>query len=179
MLERAKTALVVIDFQEKLLPTIHQGEAALEKALRLIRFARELGLPVLWTEQYPKGLGPTVAAAADALAGLTPQAKTSFGCVGDAGFRDALAATGATQVLITGIEAHVCVLQTALGLRELGLEVFVARDAVSSSAPEECAAGLERMASNGVQLVTVQMAMFELLREAGTPEFKRVLPLLK
>jgi nicotinamidase-related amidase len=179
MLNRDSAVLVVIDFQEKLLPKIPVADALIPSAVRLIRFARELGLPILWTEQYPKGLGPTVDAIAGRLAGNTAMAKTSFGCFGDPGFRHALSDTGRTQLLVTGIETHVCVMQTVLAALDHRCEVFVPRDAVASRAKADYNAGLARMERAGAQLVTSEMAMFEILREAGTPEFKRVLPLIK
>jgi nicotinamidase-related amidase len=179
MMHAHELAVVAIDLQEKLLPTIDAAPKVLERASRMLRFARQLNLPVLWTEQYPKGLGATARPVADALEGLTPIEKTVFGCMGHAPFHDALQALGKRQILLTGIEGHICVMQTALGALDAGYEVFVARDAIGSSAPEELQAGLERMEKAGATIVTTQMAMFELLREAGTPEFKRVLPLLK
>jgi nicotinamidase-related amidase len=179
MLDRDACALVVIDYQEKLLPKIHGAEAVTEQAVKLIRFARELGIPILWTEQYPKGLGRTVGTIAEELKGHTPIEKTAFGCLGDAAFSKALEDTGRKQLLITGIEAHVCVLQTGLTALEERYEVYVPRDAVGSRSEKEYEAGLERLEGAGAEIVTTEMAMFEVLREAGTPEFKRVLPLIK
>ncbi|MFA6243024.1 MAG: hydrolase [Candidatus Hydrogenedentales bacterium] len=179
MLDRNDVALVVIDYQERLLPKIHDGDAVVAQAVRLIRFARELDLPALWTEQYPKGLGPTVDAVAKELEGIVPIEKTSFGCLGDETFAEVVAGTGRNQLLLTGLEAHVCVMQTALMAIDRGFEVFIPRDAVGSRFPAEYEAGLHRLEAAGVNLVTTEMALFEILREAGTPEFKKVLPLLK
>lgn len=179
MLDRDACALVVIDYQEKLLPKIHGAEAVAEQAVKLIRFARELGLPILWTEQYPKGLGRTVAPITEELKGCTPIEKTAFGCLGDAAFSKFLEDTGRKQLLLTGIEAHVCVMQTGLAALEEGYEVYVPRDAVGSRSEKEYEAGLKRLEAAGAEVVTTEMAMFEALREAGTPEFKRVLPLIK
>lgn len=179
MLEIPKTTLLVIDYQPKLLPKIFNAEAILPQAIKLIRFAKELGLPVLVTEQYPRGLGSTVAEIAAELTATTPIAKTSFGCFGEAAFVEALAGTGRSQILVTGIETHVCVMQTALVALERDFEVYVARDAVGSRREMDYEAGLERMARAGAHLVTTEMAVFELLRDASSPEFKRVLPLLK
>ncbi|GMU91706.1 MAG: hypothetical protein AMXMBFR4_07640 [Candidatus Hydrogenedentota bacterium] len=179
MLDRGACALLVIDYQEKLLPKIHGAEAVAEQAVKLIRFARELGLPILWTEQYPKGLGRTVAPITEELKGFTPIEKTAFGCLGDAAFTKALEDTGRKQLLLTGIEAHVCVMQTGLAALEEGYEVYVPRDAIGSRSEKEYEAGLERLEAAGAEIVTTEMAMFEALREAGTPEFKRVLPLIK
>ncbi|MDQ1257870.1 MAG: hypothetical protein QG656_2478 [Candidatus Hydrogenedentes bacterium] len=179
MLDRAKTALLVVDFQEKLLPKITHADDIVPQAIRLIRFAHELELAVLVTEQYPKGLGRTVQPIVDELRGAVTIEKTAFGCFGDRGFREALTATGCGQLLVTGIETHVCVMQTVLAGLESDYEVFVVRDAVGSRHTPDYEAGLARMQAAGAQLVTTEMALFELLGEAGTPEFKRVLPLLK
>ncbi len=179
MLGRDDVALVVIDYQERLLPKIHDGDAVVAQAIRLIRFARELDLPTLWTEQYPKGLGPTVDAIATELEGIDPIEKTAFGCFGDETFSEMVAETGRNQLLLTGIEAHICVMQTALMAIDRGFEVYIPRDAVGSRFPAEYEAGLHRLEQAGANLVTTEMALFEILREAGTPEFKKVLPLLK
>ena len=114
MLDRNAVALVVIDYQEKLLPKINGADAVSEQGIKLIRFARGLDIPVLWTEQYPKGLGHTVGPIASELAGIAPIEKTAFGCLGEPAFAQALGSTGRRQLLLTGIEAHVCVMQTAL-----------------------------------------------------------------
>ena len=179
MLDRDATLLVVIDYQEKLLPKILGAEALTEQAVKLIRFARELEVPILCTEQYPKGLGHTVAPIAAALEGIVPLEKTAFGCLGDAGFTEALEASGRKQLLLTGIEAHICVMQTALGALDEGYEVYIPRDAVGSRFALEYEAGLHRLEGAGAEIVTTEMALFELLREAGTPEFKKALPFLK
>jgi nicotinamidase-related amidase len=179
MLNRAKTVLLVVDFQEKLLPKIAHADDIVPQAIRLIRFAHELELAVLVTEQYPKGLGRTVQPVEDELRGAVPIEKTSFGCFGDKGFCEAISATGCQQLLVTGIETHVCVMQTVLAGLESGYEAFVVRDAIGSRHTPDYEAGLVRMQTAGAYLVTTEMALFELLGEAGTPEFKRVLPLLK
>ncbi len=173
------TALVIIDLQDNLLPKIHEAERVLERTVKLLRFARQLKLPILWAEQYPKGLGPTTQAIASELGGLHPIPKTSFSVTGDPVFAEAMRGVQRKQLLLAGVETHVCVWQTAFGAKEMGFEVFVARDAVSSRDPEEHQAGLERMRQHGVEVVTVEMAIFEILRAAGTPAFKSVLPLLK
>jgi nicotinamidase-related amidase len=116
---------------------------------------------------------------AEALEGLRPIEKTAFGCLGSTDFCASLASIGRRQLLITGIETHVCVLQTALLALEQGHEVFVARDAVGARLGEEHEAALARLAASGVTLVTTEMAAFELLRDAAAPEFKQLLPLLK
>lgn len=178
MLRRESAALVIIDFQDRLLPKIPVGNAVVAQAVRLIALARELGMPCILTEQYPKGLGPTCPGIRDA-AGLDAIEKTAFGCFGEPGFVQALKNTHCSQIILTGIETHVCVMQTALAAVDSGYRVFVPVDAVGSREKRQHEAGLARMERKGAELVTVEMAMFELVREAGTPEFKRVLPLMK
>ncbi|MCL4217599.1 MAG: hydrolase [Candidatus Hydrogenedentes bacterium] len=179
MLKREFVSFAVVDLQEKLLPKIAGVQKILENSIKLIQFARHLELPILLTEQYPKGLGPTTAVIVNELEGVAPLEKTAFGCLEAENFSQALRDTGRNQLLIFGIEAHVCVMQTALKAVEEGYEVFVVRDAIGSRRVAEYEAGLERMREAGVVLVTVEMAMFEILRQAGTPEFKKVLPLIK
>ncbi len=179
MLDRNSVALLVIDFQEKLLPKILNGDCVVRQAVKLIQFARTLALPVLVTEQYPKGLGRTVEPVAKELGAIEPMEKTAFGCLGDAAIAAAVANTGRKQLLLTGIETHVCVMQTALSALEKDYEVFVPRDAVGSRLEAEYDAGLHRLERAGVELVTTEMALFEILREAGTAEFKQTLPLIK
>jgi nicotinamidase-related amidase len=179
MLHRDTTALLVIDVQEKLLPAIHGADGVAAKAVILIKAARILGIPVLWAEQYPKGLGPTVESLATALDGLKPIDKVAFSCLREPAFSEALGESGRRKLLMTGIETHVCVQQTALDALNQGYEAFVCRDATGSRAPIEHDAALARMAAKGVDLVTVESALFELLGEARTPEFKEILPLIR
>jgi nicotinamidase-related amidase len=179
MLKRDDVTLIVIDLQDGLLPKIFGGEGVVEKSIKLIRFAQALELPIVWTEQYPKGLGATTESVASELKGFIPLEKVSFGCFGAPGFAEAVTAAGRKQLLVVGIEAHVCVMQTVLAGLSLGYEVYVPRDAVGSRSASDCEAGLARMQAHGAEIVTTEMAIFEILRAAGTPEFKKVLPLLK
>lgn len=180
MLDRTQSALVVIDIQDKLLPQdAAVRQRLIERTVKLIQSAHTLGIPVLATEQNPDRLGQTTDAVREALGTAPRLGKLEFGCLNNAPFKEALDAAGRRQVLLTGIEAHICVLQTALGALDAKHEVFVARDAIASLDPEEYEAGLARMERAGVNLVTAQMAIFEWLGAAGTPEFKAMLPLLK
>jgi nicotinamidase-related amidase len=180
MLRASNAALVVIDIQDKLLPRREGAAAAvIAKTQKLVQAAKTLGIPVLVTEQNPGKIGPTAAPLAETL-GETPRiGKMEFGCLNNPDFRAALEATRRRQLLLTGVEAHICVLQTALGAQEMGYTPFVVRDAVASLDPAEEEAGLRRMERHGTEIVTTQMAMFELLGAAGTPEFKQLLPILK
>jgi nicotinamidase-related amidase len=180
MLRLDDTILLVIDIQEPLFPK--EGQAAellVRNSRRLIQGCKTLSAPILVTEQYPQGLGGTHAPLLEHLEGVLKLPKLEFSCMANAPFRSALEATGKNQLLVTGMETHVCVLQTILEAHQLGYEVFVVRDAVLSTLPEQHIAGLERIAHAGATLVTTQMALFELLRVAGTPLFKKMLPLLK
>ncbi len=179
MLDCRNTALIVIDFQDNLLTQIFNAKTIVPQAIRLIQFAKIMNMPLVVTEQYPKGLGHTTQIVAAELGGIKALAKTSFGCWGDAGFVEAVTALDRTQLLVTGIETHVCVMQTVLATSQTGHEAFVVQDAVGSRRASDHAAGLARMDKAGANLVTAEMAMFELLGDAATPEFKKVLPLLK
>lgn len=178
-LRRKLASIVVVDIQEKLLPAIFDKERLLKNAVCLLKGATILQIPVLVTEQYPKGLGSTVQAIRDAVPGFSALEKVAFSSCGAAGFTDALASKGISDVILCGMETHVCVLQTTLDLVENGFRVYVVSDAVSSRTQENHRLGLQRMHDAGATIVSVEMALFELLEKAGTPEFKQVLELMK
>jgi len=174
MLDRVRSRLLVVDVQERLLPAFAEPGPMLRGCATLIEGAGLLGVPVTISEQYPQGLGPTVAALA--APGAARFAKTSFSCMGDPALAVNLAED---QILLCGIEAHVCVLQTALALREAGRDVFVAEDAVDSRFASDKAAALRRMAAAGVIIVTFEMALFEWTGAAGTGPFRAISALVK
>jgi nicotinamidase-related amidase len=176
---REKAALAVIDIQEKLLPAIHEKERVVQNATRLIHGAAVLGVPIVATEQYRKGIGPTVPEVAAEIPDFAPIEKLAFSCWGADGFVKALQTNGASDVILCGIEAHVCVAQTCLELLDHGLRPFVVADAVSSRTPENHRIGIERVRDAGATIVSTEMILFELLGCAGTDEFKRILPLIK
>jgi nicotinamidase-related amidase len=180
MLIRAKeSCLIVIDMQERLVPAMQAPARTIRNAKILIIAAKRLGIPVLLTEQYPKGLGHTVADLARVADGLTVLEKLHFSCMEDEGFAAAFRALGRRQAVIAGMEAHICVMQTAATLMEEGFEVFVVTDATSSRTLESEKACLDRLSSGGAGIVTTEMVVFEWLGEAGTPAFKELLPLIK
>ena len=179
LLDRHKASLVVVDIQERLLPVITGKEAILQNAIRLIKGASVLGLPVLITEQYPRGLGKTVQDVVAALDPLSPFEKLTFSACGSDQFVASLKAQNRSQIVLSGIEAHVCVLQTCLDLIEEGFRVFVAADAIASRSPENQLLALERMRSAGAVIISTEMALFEMLERAGTPEFKKIRDLVK
>ncbi|MBI1205653.1 MAG: isochorismatase family protein [Azospirillum sp.] len=179
LLDADRSLLVIIDLQERLLPAIHDRARVIANTRVLLQAAAALGVPVIATEQYPKGLGRTVAELLELLPAPPPIAKLHFACTGEPAFAAALAASGRDQIVLAGTEAHVCVLQTALGLRQLDRTCFVVADAVSSRTPDNAELGLKRMAANGVELVSTEMTLFEWMGRAGTPAFKAVSRLIK
>ena len=178
MLRRAEAAFILIDLQEKLLRVIHGKEALVESCAKLARGTAALGVPILWTEQNPRGLGPTVPEVAELLPG-EPVAKVSFSCCGEPAFAEAVAALGRKQLILAGIESHVCVWQTAADLLTAGHEVHICADAVSSRTPENRQIGLERARAAGAVVTSVEMALFELLHSADDPAFKAILQIVK
>ena len=167
--------LLVIDFQARLMAAIDEGAAAIANGRRLVEAAALFGVPALFTEQNPGRLGPTVPE-------LRPDerslfAKMTFDASRAPGFADRLAEGRA--LIVAGCEAHVCVLQTALGLIEAGRRVFVVRDAVGSRRPESKEGALRRMERNGAEIVTTEMVVFEWLGSAESPRFREAVALIK
>ena len=181
LLDRARAQLLVIDIQEKLIGTIHKVEAMIDRTRLVIAAARTLDIPITISEQYPKGLGSTDAALREACGNAAPVfAKTAFSCLREEAIQHHLAADKTRQQLvIVGMEAHVCVLQTALGAVAQGYSVFVAGDAISSRSASDVEAAKQRMAQSGVKMISAEMAFFEWLERSGTPEFKTLSPLLR
>ena len=178
-LTRARAGLVVVDVQERLLPAIFEKERMVQNAVQLIQGAAILQVPIFATEQYRKGLGATAPEVAAAIPGFTPMEKLAFSACGAEGFVEALRASNRQDVVLCGIEAHVCVCQTCLDLVDQGFRVFVVADAISSRTAENHRLALDRMAAADAVIVSTEMILFELLERAGTDEFKRILPLVK
>ena len=174
-LDRDRTALVVVDVQEAFRDAVGEFDAVAGNVAVLVRGARILGVPVLVTEQYPRGLGETVAELAEHLDGIPRLEKVVFSAARAEGFD----LGGRDQALVCGIETHVCVAQTVADLLDEGLDVQVATDAVSSRTAANRRAGLAKMEATGAMLTSTEMALFELLGRAGTPEFKEVQALVK
>jgi nicotinamidase-related amidase len=180
VLRRDGAVLVVVDLQEKLLSAIAEKERVLRNGILLLRAARELELPVVLTTQYAKGLGPTVGDVLAEAPGLAPIDKVAFGCFGSEEFLARLAGfPGRDQLLVAGIESHICVAQTVLGALGEGYQVHVAADAVGSRAPADREVGLRRMERAGAVLSGTEMAIYELLARSDGEAFKRLLPYLK
>jgi nicotinamidase-related amidase len=180
VLERERALLVVVDLQEKLLPAIDGKDRVLDGARLLIRAARELELPLVLTTQYEKGLGPIVPEVITEAPGVKPVDKVAFGCFGSEDFLARLSTfPGREQLLVAGIESHICVAQTVLGALGKGYRVHVAADAVGSRHAEDRELGLRRMEHAGAVLSSTEMAVYELLGRSDGAAFKRLLPFLK
>ena len=179
LLDRNDSVLLVVDVQEKLVPAMHDFAAARRGIETLIRSAVALGVPVLFAEQYPKGLGRTL----PELAALAPDApvvpKVRFSAVGEPALLDHLEGIGRRTVVLCGLESHVCVLQTAFDLHDSGFRPAVAIDATTARTPRSAAVAELRMARAGIDIVTAEMACFEWLGEAGTDDFRTVSAFLR
>jgi nicotinamidase-related amidase len=176
LLTAQSAVLLLTDLQERLMPAIYDGEVVVARAARLAEAARLLDVPIRATEQYPAGLGRTVPPLA-----AYPQstlAKTTFAATADPGFSELLPA-GVSEIIVAGCEAHVCVLQTVLGLLPRGHRVLLAADAVGSRDPADRAAAIDRARQHGAEIVTSEMVLFEWLRDSQHPKFREVQNLLK
>ena len=176
MLDRNRGALVLVDYQARLMPAIHDSEKVIGQGIFLAQVARALGIPVLGTEQNPEGLGPND----ERIRSLCEQTlgKMHFNACGD-GLADILRANEIEEVVVAGCEAHVCLMQTALGLQQEGLRVVVAATACGSRRPEDKALAMERLAQNGIALGSAEMIAFEWLGASSDPQFKEVLELVR
>jgi nicotinamidase-related amidase len=179
LIHRHDSMLFVVDEQARLAPAMFSRDQAVANTGVLIKAATRLGVPVIATEQYPRGLGPTVPEIASLLPEGSLCEKLHFSCANDEGIAARVAKLGRSQIVVAGMEAHVCVLQTALGLRARGYEPFVVADATSSRRPESHALAMERLRGAGVTVVNTEMVAFEWLEKAGTAEFKEISALIK
>jgi nicotinamidase-related amidase len=162
-----------------LVHAMHEKQALLENAAKMVQGAKILGLPILWTEQNPRGLGSTVPEIASHLSDMKPVAKFSFSCCGEARFMEQLLQLNRKQFLLCGIESHVCVYQSAADLLNLGGEVQIVTDAVSARTAANKHTGLERCKELGASLTSAETALFELLKVAEGDKFKQMLKVVK
>ena len=179
LLDRNRSALVLIDFQERLFPNVYEHHRVLTRIDLLLSAARLLQIPVVLTEQYPKGLGGTIDEIRKACPQVQPLEKMSFSCVAAPGFTDQLFTLQRDQIVLAGIETHICVAQTALDLASRGESVFVVADATASRRPLDAQTALQRLNRSGLTITTTEAVVFEWLRKAGTEEFKSIQPKLK
>ncbi|MCX8101020.1 MAG: isochorismatase family protein [Geminicoccaceae bacterium] len=179
LLRRDDCLLLLVDVQERLAAAMPEREQVIGRCRLLAEAARRLAVPVIASEQYPKGLGPTVPGLAASLGNAPRLEKLSFSCALEPAIVEAVRASGRRTLVLGGMEAHVCVLQTALGFRALGAEVAVVADAVASRREESRILALERLREAGCQVVDCEMVLFEWLERAGTPEFKAISPWIR
>ena len=188
LLSAKRSTLLIIDVQERLTPAIHELAPLLANTKILLAAARALDVPALASEQYPKGLGRTLPEISTLLPPADvsgqPFEKTHFSCTAEPGFAELLPPLlhdqpPRDQIVIAGIEAHVCVLQTALGLKAMGRAVFVVADACSSRSRANAELAFERLRQNGVAVVSTEMVVFEWLHHAGNPAFKNLSALVR
>jgi nicotinamidase-related amidase len=179
LLTANESLLLVIDIQDRLLPAIHEGERVQNQTCVLLQAAEKLHIPAVLTEQYPKGLGQTVPAVKAMAADSPVLEKMHFSAWSEPTIRDRIGSTKRQQVVIAGVEAHVCVLQTALEMAAAGYRTAVVSDAISSRHPESAAVARDRMAAAGIALVTTEMCLFEWLGSASHPEFKTLSRLIR
>ncbi len=177
MLSRENTVLIVVDIQGNLARVMDDQALLIENNQKLIRGMHVLGIPVLMTEQNP--LGTTIPEIADLLPGIQAITKDSFSCCADEKFMSSLRALNRNQILMTGIEAHVCVYQTAMDLLAMGYEIQVATDAVSSRTARNREVGIRKLTDSGAILTSAEMALFELLKTATDPKSKELFRIIK
>lgn len=178
-IDRNRGVLVLVDMQCRLADVMARRDAVLSGSALLARTARILGLPVIVTRQYPQGLGDTAPEIIEVTSDIAPIDKVTFACAGEPAFVERLSETGRRQVVLTGMETHICVLQTALGLSAEGYEVFVVADATCSRRETDHAVALDRLRGAGVVITTAESVIYEALERAGTPEFRAVLEEVK
>jgi len=179
ILAREKTALLVIDIQEKILAVMKNHNPVVNNALKLIKGFKVLNIPIFYTEQYPKGLGPTSSLLVKELEGLSAIQKMSFSCSGAGNLFKRLIDNNVNQVVIAGIETHVCVQQTALDFLAHNFQVNLAADATSSRKESDYKFALDRLRAHGVEITTTESILFELLEYSGTDEFKLISKIVK
>jgi nicotinamidase-related amidase len=179
MLNLETTVLIVIDIQTKLLKVMFEKEALLENAKKLIKGSQLLGLPAILTEQNPKGLGPTQPELVELLPNTTPLAKFCFSCSRDIGFAETFTKLNRRQVLLCGIESHICVYQTALEILGKGFEVQIVTDVVSSRSARNREIALSRLQSEGARLTSTEMLLFDLLGTYENPNLKEISRIIK
>ncbi|PIE55563.1 MAG: hydrolase [Dethiosulfovibrio peptidovorans] len=177
-LQTKTTLFLLVDIQEKLLPAIHSHQDVLRNVKKLLIAAQVMSIPVRYTEQYPQGLGTTIQDLREYLED-PPFEKQSFGCFNEQGFNEYIFCPQKTQVVLFGIESHICIHTTALQFLKREYQVAVVADACGSRNPEHHRLALSNMTACGVHVLPLESVIYQLLQRAGTPEFSKLLPLFK
>ncbi len=179
LLDRAQSCLLIVDVQERLVPVMTDPRRVIHHCYLLLRAAQTLSVPIIASEQYPKGLGPTIIDLRQQMVDQNIFAKMHFSAAADPALREGVMALVRPQIVIAGIESHVCVLQTALGFKGLGLTPVVVADACASRRAESEHMAWGRLRQEGIPLLSVEMVIFEWLAQAGTAEFKELSALIR
>jgi nicotinamidase-related amidase len=174
MLDKENTILLIVDIQEKLAAVMKERDKVIKNNLHLIELAKMINMPVMVTEQYSKGLGPTVPDIREALPSYHPIEKMTFDCCGQPTFLDELKKQKKSHVVLTGMETHICVLQTCVGLLRDGIVIHAVQDAICSRTKESWKTGMEFMRDAGAAVTCTETVLFQLLKIAGTEEFKKI-----
>ena len=174
ILDRNNSLLLIVDIQEKLAAVMSHRQKVVDNTVHLIELSKMLNIPVVITEQYPKGIGPTVKEIREAVPEYEPLIKMTFDCCGHDGFSDRITSFNRKQIILTGMETHICVLQTCLSLLKQSYPVHLVSDAVCSRKKHDFKTGKAFMHDAGAVVTTTETVLFQLLEEAGTPEFKSI-----
>ncbi len=179
MLQIDTTGVILIDVQGKLAKMVHQSDRLISNIAKFVEGAKILDLPIIWLEQYPKGLGKTVEEISSLLTDYKPIEKFTFDCYADENVRQAVIDSGRKQWIVCGIEAHICVYQTSMALLNNNYKVELLTDCISSRLPENVQLATNKLQSRGVGLTNIEMCLYELLKSSKHPKFKEILPLIK
>ena len=174
-----ETLALVIDYQEKLVPAMNEKEEFVKNSAILIKGLNALGVPIIVTQQYTKGLGNTISEIREALCKFTPYDKITFSCVGNQEIMEAVRSANVKNVVLCGCEAHICVLQTAIDLIEMGINVIVVEDCIASRKEQDMFSALLRAEKEGALITTYEAILFELCERGGSDTFKYISKLIK
>ena len=179
LLKKANTGVLIVDVQEKLMQVIGREQSIIENIKKLLLLAKLFDLPVIITEQYPKWLGPTLPEIIESLIVYEPVSKMHFNCCDEEDFNEQLNSKNLRNIVVTGVESHICIFQTCASLIEKGYNVHVPMDAVGSRTDDNWRVGLEMLNKAGALITSTESVIYQVLKKAGTKEFKQMLKVLK
>ena len=179
LLEKENTGILIIDLQEKLMAVMRQKQSVVDNTIRLLELSKTYELPVLMTEQYPKWLGPTLPEVVETSPSYDPISKMHFNCCDVEAFNESLTPLKCENLIVLGVETHICVFQTCVSLLERGYHVHVPQDAVTSRTDENWQIGLRLMERAGAFITSTETIIYQIMKKAGTPEFKKMLKVIK